>query len=274
MRQSGAQLVEVGTTNRTRLADFEAALGDATAALLVVHPSNFKLIGFTESPPLEGLAHLAHAHSIILVHDVGSGCLLNTESWGLAHEPTPQESVAAGADIVCFSGDKLLGGPQSGIIVGNKSLLGQIERHPLMRALRVDKLTLSALEATLSLYRDGLVERELPIWRAIATPLEALRPRAERWADMLASWGYRAAVVSAASTVGGGSLPGETLPTLVCAIELVGSQADRCAERLRRGSPAVVARIARDRLLLDPRTVFPEEDEALLGALQRALPAT
>ena len=182
MRQSGARLIEVGTTNRTRLADFEAAIGDATAALLVVHPSNFKMIGFTESPSLEGLARLAHIHGIVLVHDVGSGCLLNTERWGLAHEPTPQESIEAGADIVCFSGDKLLGGPQSGIIVGKKTFLRQIERHPLMRAMRVDKLTLSALEATLALYRDGLAERDLPIWRAIATPMEDLRRRAEQWA--------------------------------------------------------------------------------------------
>jgi L-seryl-tRNA(Ser) seleniumtransferase len=275
MRQSGARLVEVGTTNRTRLADFEAALGIATAALLVVHPSNFKMIGFTESPALEGLAWLAHNRGIVLVHDVGSGCLLNTERWGLAHEPTPQESIQAGADIVCFSGDKLLGGPQSGIIVGKKTLLGQIERHPLMRAMRVDKLTLAALEATLALYRDGLAERDLPIWRAIATPVEDLRRRASLWAEALSGWGCSSAsAVSGASTVGGGSLPGETLPTVVCAVELAGSAADRWAERLRRGSPSVVARIARDRVLLDPRTVFPEEDEMLLAALQRSLPAT
>ena len=274
MRQSGARLVEVGTTNRTRLADFEAALSDVTAALLVVHPSNFKLIGFTESPALEGLARLAHFHGIVLVHDLGSGCLLNTERWGLVHEPTPQESIEAGADIVCFSGDKLLGGPQSGMIVGKTALLRQIESHPLMRAMRVDKLTLSALEATLALYRDGLAERDLPVWRAIATPVEDLQRRAEQWAEALSGWGCRALAVSGASTVGGGSLPGETLPTVVCAVELAGGAADRWVDRLRRGSPSVVARIARDRVLLDPRTVFPEEDEMLLAALQRALPAT
>jgi L-seryl-tRNA(Ser) seleniumtransferase len=275
MRQSGARLVEVGTTNRTRQADFDAALCDATAAFLVVHPSNFKMIGFTESPALEGLARLAHTHGIVLVHDVGSGCLLNTERWGLAHEPTPQESIEAGADIVCFSGDKLLGGPQAGIIIGKKALLRQIERHPLMRAMRIDKLTLAALEATLALYRDGLAERDLPIWRAIAAPVEDLRRRAEHWAEALSGWGCSAAsAVSGVSTVGGGSLPGETLPTVVCAVELAGSAADRWAERLRGGSPSVVARIARDRVLLDPRTVLPEEDEMLLAALQRALPAT
>jgi L-seryl-tRNA(Ser) seleniumtransferase len=186
----------------------------------------------------------------------------------------PQESIAAGADVVCFSGDKLLGGPQAGIIVGRAALLQQVERHPLMRAIRSDKLTLAGLEATLSLYQDGLAEAELPIWRAIAMSPESLRERAERWAAVIGDWGYRASAVSDQSTIGGGSLPGETLPTVVCSVELAGSAADRVAEDLRQGSPAVVARVSRDRLLLDPRTVQPDQDEMVLRALEQAIHAS
>jgi L-seryl-tRNA(Ser) seleniumtransferase len=271
MRQSGARLIEVGTTNRTRLSDFADGLTNETSLLLMVHPSNFRVIGFTESPSVLELADLAHANGLSLVHDVGSGCLLQTERWGLIHEPTPQESIAAGADVVCFSGDKLLGGPQAGIIVGRAALLHQVERHPLMRTVRSDKLTLAGLEATLSLYRDGLAEVELPIWRAIALPIESLQERAERWAVLLGEWGYRARAVPDQSTIGGGSLPGETLPTVVCSVELAGIAADRVVEDLRHGSPTVVARVSRDRLLLDPRTVRPDQDEMLLQALEQAM---
>jgi L-seryl-tRNA(Ser) seleniumtransferase len=270
LRQSGARLVEVGTTNRTRLGDFEAAISGETAALLRVHPSNFKIVGFTASPPLRDLAALAHSRGLPLIHDVGSGCLLATERWGLPHEPTPQESVAAGVDIICFSGDKLLGGPQAGIIIGREALLGQIEHHPLLRAVRIDKLTLAALEATLRLYRDGAAERELPVWRAVAWPLAALEERAERWAATLREWGYEASAVADVSTIGGGSLPEEVLPTVVCAVELSGGAASGWAARLRQGSPPVVARIAHGCLVLDPRTVTPDEDEELLGALRRS----
>ena len=258
MRQSGARLVEVGTTNRTRLGDFREALSPDTALLLLVHPSNFRMIGFTESPELLEVAGLAHEHGLALVHDVGSGCLLNTERWGLTHEPTPQESIEAGADVVCFSGDKLLGGPQAGIIVGREALLTRVARHPLMRAVRSDKLTLAALEATLGLYRDGVAEVELPIWRAIASPVTALRERAERWAELVCKWGYEATTSDEFSTIGGGSLPGETLPTVVCAVALPGGAADEVARYLRQGTPIVVARIGGGRLLLDPRTVDPE----------------
>jgi L-seryl-tRNA(Ser) seleniumtransferase len=273
MRQSGARLIEVGTTNRTRLRDFEDAMTPETALLLVVHPSNFRVIGFTESPTLLEMASLAHSSGVPLVHDVGSGCLLRTERWGLEHEPMPQESIAAGVDVVCFSGDKLLGGPQAGVIIGRTSLLQQVERHALLRAIRSDKLSLAALEATLSLYQDGLAEAELPIWRAIALPVESLRERAERWAAVIGDWGYQASAEPDQSTIGGGSLPGETLPTVVCSVQLAGKAADRVAEDLRQGSPAVVARISRDRLLVDPRTVQPDQDEELLVALEQALHA-
>jgi L-seryl-tRNA(Ser) seleniumtransferase len=286
MRQSGARLVEVGTTNRTRLEDYAAALSDQTALLLAVHPSNFRIVGFTEAPALDGLATLAHAHGLPLVQDVGSGCLYQTERWGLAHEPTPQESIAAGADVVCFSGDKLLGGPQAGIIAGRYALLQQVARHPLMRAVRIDKLTLAALEATLRQHRDGVAAREIPVWQEIAAPLSEVQERAERWAAALREAGIQACVVRGESTVGGGALPGETLPTALCALgatEAGDTDVKDCgrmgaapldtgilAARLRRGAPPVVGRVAHGRLLLDPRTVLPGEDEALLGAVRKA----
>ncbi|HZC79961.1 MAG TPA: L-seryl-tRNA(Sec) selenium transferase, partial [Ktedonobacterales bacterium] len=281
MRQSGARLVEVGTTNRTRLADFTGALTAETALLLAVHPSNFRVIGFTEAPRLGALAELAREHNIPLVHDLGSGCLLPTERFGLGHEPTVQESLAAGADIVCFSGDKLLGGPQAGIIVGRARLLAEIARHPLMRAVRIDKLTLAALAATLTAYNAGTAEGELPVWRMIAAPLATLRQRAEHWASVLRAWGADARVLEGQSTVGGGTLPGETLPTALCAIggsAKKGEGAETAAQpsvestrdvadlarMLRVGDLAVVGRVLRDTVLLDPRTVQPDEDDQLL----------
>jgi L-seryl-tRNA(Ser) seleniumtransferase len=273
MRQGGARLVEVGTTNRTRLADYATAIGPETGALLAVHPSNFRIVGFTEAPDRAALAALAHTHNLPFVEDLGSGCLLPTEQWGLAHEPTPMESLAAGADVVCFSGDKLLGGPQAGIIVGRAEPLERLARHPLLRAMRVDKLTLAALEATLRHYHDGTALRDVPIWRMIAAPLDELRARAERWARSLSDAGAPVCTVAGESTIGGGSLPGETLPTVLCAIEQAPGEAEIAglAARLRQGTPPVVARVARAQLLLDPRTVLPDQDDALLGAVRAAL---
>lgn len=273
MRQGGARLIEVGTTNRTRVADYAAAIGPETAALLAVHPSNFRVIGFTEAPSRKELADLAHAHGLPLVDDVGSGCLLPTERWGLAHEPTPMESLAAGADVVCFSADKLLGGPQAGIIAGRGEIIARLAAHPLMRALRIDKLTLAALEATLRQYRDGTAERDVPVWRMIATPVEVLRTRADDWARRLRGTAARVTTVAGESTIGGGSLPGETLATVLCAIEIQAGEAEigTLAARLRHGSPAVVGRVARGQLLLDPRTVAPEHDEDLVRAVRAAL---
>ena len=274
MRQSGARLVEVGTTNRTRARDYAEAITAETALLLAVHPSNFRVVGFTETPPLAALAALARERGIALMYDLGSGSLGDTARWGLAHEPTPQESIAAGADVVCFSGDKLLGGPQAGLIVGRAALLERIERHPLMRAVRIDKLTLAALEATLRQHGRGIAEREVPVWRMLAAPLDELRRRADAWAEALRAHGLPAAVVEGESTVGGGSLPGETLPTMLCALHLSGTaaalDAGALAARLRLGEPAVVARVYRDQLLLDPRTVQPSEDETLVSAVLAA----
>ena len=280
MRQSGARLVEVGTTNRTRVRDFETAIAPETGLLLAVHPSNFRIVGFTEAPDLAELAACAHAHDLPLVHDLGSGCLYDTAQFGLAHEPTVRESVAAGVDVVCFSGDKLLGGPQAGIIAGRAQYIDRIERHPLMRAMRIDKLTLAALEATLREHRDGLAEREIPVWRMIAAPLENLHTRAARWATTIRSWQLHAEVREGQSTVGGGSLPGETLPTHLCALGGITSNdapqtsildVETLATRLRQGNPAVVGRVYRGQLLLDPRTVSPDEDDLLLDALHRAI---
>jgi L-seryl-tRNA(Ser) seleniumtransferase len=272
MRQGGARLVEVGTTNRTRAEDFAAAIGPETGALLVVHPSNFRIVGFTTAPTRAALAALAHAHHLPLVEDLGSGCLLPTERWGLAHEPTPMESLAAGVDVLCFSGDKLLGGPQAGVLLGRADRLAQLERHPLMRAVRIDKLTLVALIATLESYRNGSAVQDIPIWRMIAMPLPVLHDRAAAWVARLNAQGMRAAVVAGESAVGGGSLPGETLPTALCAIDPRAERGDasQLASELRQGTPSVVARVSRGHVLLDPRTVDPAADDELLAAVATA----
>ncbi|HEU5347995.1 MAG TPA: L-seryl-tRNA(Sec) selenium transferase [Ktedonobacterales bacterium] len=281
LRQSGAQLVEVGTTNRTHASDFAAAVTPETALILSVHPSNYRIVGFTAAPSLPELAKIAHQHQLPLIHDLGSGALLRTERWDLSHEPMPQESLAAGADLVCFSGDKLLGGPQAGILAGKAELITQLEHHPLMRAVRIDKLTLAALNATLRAYRDGTAEKEIPVWRMIAAPPAQMKTRAEQWASSLQQARIAATVQKGLSTIGGGSMPGETLPTWLCAITpgparhptdaTSGDAAAAWAARLRNGATPVVARILRDRLLLDPRTVLPEQDSELLLALHDAL---
>ncbi len=269
MRQSGCQLVEVGTTNRTRISDYEAALSERTALLLAVHPSNFRIVGFTEFTPVSELADLAHRHGLLVMDDLGSGCLLASERFGLAHEPMPQESIAAGADVVCFSGDKLLGGPQAGILVGKASVLARIARHPLMRAVRIDKMTLAALEATLRHYQRNEVETHIPTWRMISAPPERIASRATSWASELRARGIQARTQRGESTVGGGSLPGELLPTTLLALDAaqVPMPLDELAKRLRLRRYPIITRILRDVLLLDPRTVLEEQDEEVMQAL-------
>ena len=269
MRQSGCRLVEVGTTNRTRISDYEGALTEQTALLLAVHPSNFLITGFTESTPLSALADLAHQRSLLMMDDLGSGCLVASEHYGLAHEPMPQESIAAGADVVCFSGDKLLGGPQAGILVGKSQVLARIAKHPLMRAVRIDKMTLAALEATLGHYQREEVETHIPIWRMISAQPKNIAGRATNWVTKLQSQGIGAHTQRSESTVGGGSLPGETLPTIVLALDAahVPLPLDELAKRLRLRPTPIVVRIQRDTLLLDPRTVLPEQDEEVVLAL-------
>lgn len=268
MRQSGARLVEVGTTNRTHRRDFEAALDVDTALLLRVHSSNFKQIGFVTEVPLAEMVELGRKHGVPVLDDLGSGSLLDTARFGLAAEPMVQASVAAGADLVTFSGDKLLGGPQAGLIVGREALVAQLRHHPLARALRVDKSTLAALQATLLHYLRGEAEREVPVWRMISTPVSALEARAASWAAALGARGIPAAVIATTSTVGGGSLPGEVLETR--ALALSHPAPDRLAAALRQGQPPVVGRIADARLILDPRTVPPELDAALVAAVEAA----
>ncbi len=269
MRQSGCQLVEVGTTNRTRIADYEAVLTERTALLLSVHPSNFLITGFTESTSISAMAKLAHERGLLVMDDLGSGCLVESEQYGLTHEPTPQESLAAGADVVCFSGDKLLGGPQAGIIVGKSAVIARLAKHPLMRAVRIDKMTLAALEATLRHYERGQAETHIPVWRMIAQRPEKIARRAEEWAAQLKSSGLAARIQRGESTVGGGSLPGETLPTTLLALDAsqVSIPLDEIARRLRMRSIPIVARILRNTLLLDPRTVLDEQGEEIVKGL-------
>ena len=273
MRQSGCQLVEVGTTNRTRLSDYEAALSDQTALLLAVHPSNFLITGFTESTPLDKLAQLAHKRHLLLMNDLGSGCLLASEEYGLAHEPTPQESIAAGADLVCFSGDKLLGGPQAGILLGKAAVIARLAKHPLMRAVRIDKMTLAALEATLRHYQRGQATTHIPIWRMLAARPEHIASRARTWVEQLQAQGVQAHTQRGESTVGGGSLPGETLPTTLVALDAAHSKLplDELAKRLRQWRIPIIVRITRGSLLLDPRTVFAEQENEILQALTEIL---
>ncbi|MGD0764827.1 MAG: L-seryl-tRNA(Sec) selenium transferase [Dehalococcoidia bacterium] len=268
MAQSGAHLVEVGTTNRTYLSDYEAAISDSTAALLRVHTSNFRVVGFAASVPLADLARLTHERGLLLLDDLGSGCLLDTTRFGLAKEPTIQESLADGADLVFSSGDKLLGGPQAGIVVGRGNLVAALKRHPLARAARLDKTAVAALAATLGHYVKDEAEAQVPVWRMIAMPLPTIAARARRWARAL---GAATRDVDGRSLVGGGSLPEESLPTKLLAIGSPGVDVEALARRLRLGQTAVVARIEHDTLLLDPRTVDPREDRALVAALRAAL---
>jgi len=262
MKQSGAILVEVGTTNRTHLRDYEAAITDRTAMLLRAHRSNFRMTGFVTDPTLAEMAGLAHSRGLLVGNDLGSGTLLDTADYGFSHEPTIQESLTAMADIVSCSGDKLLGGPQAGIILGRADLIAQLRRFPLTRALRVDKTTLAGLQATLLHYVKGEAIREVPVWRMIATPREALAARAEAWAGRLAAAGLQPKVINGRSTVGGGSLPGETLPTHLVALQE--PSPERLASSLRHADPPVIARVEDERLVLDPRTVQPEEEDTLL----------
>ena len=265
MRQSRAKLVEVGTTNRTRVADYEAAASPKTAAILRVHPSNFKIIGFTEQAELGELAALAQRLGVLLIDDIGSGCLLDTTAYGLAAEPMPQASIAAGADIVMFSGDKLLGGPQGGLIVGRKHAIDRLKRHPLARAVRLDKASIAGLAATLRLYVDGSAAHQVPVWRMIAMPLDAIRDRAQ---VIAASIGDAARVIDGRSMIGGGSLPEESLPTCLVALRSTHG-ATTLAARLRERD--VIARVEDRRVLLDPRTIAPEDDARVAAACQRAL---
>jgi L-seryl-tRNA(Ser) seleniumtransferase len=270
MAQSGARLIEVGTTNRTHLRDYEEPLarGEDIALILHAHHSNFRMIGFVSEVPLAELVALGARYDVPVMDDLGSGALLDTAAFGLAHEPMVQESVAAGAAVVCFSGDKLLGGPQAGILVGKRELLARMRRHPLMRALRPDKLTLAALSATLIHYLKGEATREIPVWRMIATPLEELEGRAQACAARLRAEGIPAEVRPTRSTIGGGSLPGETLPSAALVLRPPDPEALMAA--LRQADPPIIARVQEDAVWLDLRTVRPDQEDALLRGIRQA----
>ena len=273
MRQSGAKLVEIGTTNCTYLADYEQAITPRTVALLRVHSSNFKMIGFTQAVTLKELVQLGQQYNLPVLDDLGSGCLLDTTKFGLDPEPMVQDSISTGVGLAFFSGDKLLGGPQAGIIVGKKDLVDKLKRHPLARAARIDKLRLAGLAATLLHYLRSEAETKVPVWRMIATPLSEIEDRAGNWTESIKGL---ARVQDSESMVGGGSLPGSTLPTRLVTIKIAKKvegqiTAQEIARRLRRLEPPVIGRIERNTLLLDPRTVLPEEDEAMLRTLNNAL---
>jgi len=274
MVQSGAQLIEVGTTNRTHLRDYALALDgrENVAMILVAHHSNFRIMGFTAEPSIAELVTLGEEHSVPVYHDLGSGALLDTTPYGMMHEPMVQESVQAGVGLISFSGDKLLGGPQAGIIVGKAQFVDPLKRHPLARALRVDKSCLAGLQATLVHYLRGDATQKIPVWRMIAAPLAEIERRARRWRRSFRQAGLSAEVVGGMSTVGGGSLPGETIPTKVVAIGC--ESPNRVAEYLHAETPPIIARIEGDRLILDPRTVSSDEDPLLVQAVVRAAPGT
>lgn len=277
LAQSGARLVEVGTTNRTRLADYVEAITPRTAAILHVHPSNFRITGFTETVGIAELAALGKRQGIPVIDDVGSGCLLDLAPYGVAAEPLVQESVAAGADIVCFSGDKLLGGPQCGIIVGGVDYIARIRRHSLMRVLRVDKTTVAALHATLLHYLRGEAVENVPVWQMIAAPLDDLRARAEVWLQATSGIkGVRAALSENRSTIGGGSAPGETLPTVALGLRPLNSSrgwAAHLGAELRRTATPVLGRVEDGALLLDPRTVLKDQIAVVGDTLVEVLSA-
>ncbi len=265
MKQSGARLLEVGTTNRVHLSDYQTTIDEGSPALILhTHRSNFRITGFTSEPTLSELAGIAIQAGIPLVDDLGSGALLDTGQYGLGHEPTVSESLDAGADLVCFSGDKLLGGPQAGIIIGKAELIARLKKHPLARAVRADKLCLAALSATLLHYLKDEATCEIPIWRMISMSIDVIQQRADHWADSL---GF-GTVIESESTVGGGSLPGETLPTYVLSLPV--RSPNRTMELLRANQPPVIARLDMDKVIFDPRTVMPEQENDLLAAIRSA----
>jgi L-seryl-tRNA(Ser) seleniumtransferase len=265
MAQSGAILREVGTTNKTRAADYAAAIGESTALILRVHPSNFRIEGFTERPDASELVALGRRFNVTVVEDLGSGHLSADLDHALArHEPAVATSVAIGIDLCCFSGDKLLGGPQAGLIVGHRDLVERLRRHPLMRALRVDKMTYAALEATLAEYAAGRASRTIPVQQMLSVEAAEVRRRAETLADRIGAIpGWRARIVPGVSAVGGGSAPGVDLATSLVAIEKEGLAAEALERRLRELMPPIIARIEHDTVLLDPRTILADQDSDL-----------
>jgi L-seryl-tRNA(Ser) seleniumtransferase len=264
LAQSGAKMVEIGATNRVHTEDYENALTEGAGAILRAHHSNYQLTGFTSEPSLREMAEIAHRYGALLIDDLGSGALLDTAQFGLAHEPMVQESITAGADLVCFSGDKLLGGPQAGIIIGKRELIARIKKHPLARAVRIDKLSLIYLCWTLNFYlRDDIFE--IPVWSMMAMSVEQLDYLANKWQKALRT----GEVIDGFSTIGGGSLPGETLPTRLLALKTKSPK--NVLAKMRALRTPIIARIEKDRILIDPRTVLPGQEYDLIEGLERAI---
>ena len=269
---SGAILHEVGTTNRTRLADYASAIGPETAAIMHVHPSNFRVIGFAETPEIGPLAALAHEHELLAIDDIGSGAMVDMTRFGLPAEPTFADSLADGADVVLGSGDKLLGGPQAGIMLGRQQPIERIRRHPLARAVRVGKLTLAALAATLESYRRGAAEQEIPVLAMLAAPVETLVERAEVIrAEIAALDGLEVELRQDTAVVGGGSLPGAELPTAVLSVTHREFSVEHLAATLRTGTIRLFTRVQHDRLLVDLRSVLPQDDSRIVLAMKLAV---
>jgi L-seryl-tRNA(Ser) seleniumtransferase len=267
--KSGAALREVGTTNRTRLADYEAAVNERTRVVMRVHPSNFRIVGFTECPELEELVELARKHKLLLLEDLGSGCLVDFTPLGIRGEPPAAASVKAGVDVITFSGDKMLGGPQAGILTGKRTPLEKIRQNPLFRVLRVDKLTIAALEATLAAYLRGDLQA-IPALRLMHITREEIAARATRLAERISTQpGFRVQLEDGESVIGGGSTPGQSLPTKLVAVAHARHSAEELGALLRRNSPPIIARLEHDRLLLDLRTVFEEQEDELAEAFAR-----
>lgn len=269
MRQSGAKLIEIGTTNCTYVNDYEQAITERTAALMKVHSSNFKVIGFTAGITIQELNELGKRTGLPVLDDLGSGCFIDTSPFGLDHEPTVQETIAAGTGLAFFSGDKLVGGPQAGIIVGKKDLVDKLKKHPLARAVRIDKTRIAGLAATLVHFLKGEATEKIPIWRMISAPIEEIDRRAHVWAD---AFGSSAEVIGSETMIGGGSLPGTSLPTRVVSIRYAkdnGSMVQKLSVRLRTHPVnPMLGRISEDSYILDPRSVLPEEDETVTGLLK------
>jgi L-seryl-tRNA(Ser) seleniumtransferase len=274
MARSGAILREVGTTNKTRVQDYQNAIGPNTALLLRVHPSNFRMLGFTERPELSALVGLSRSCKIPLVEDIGSGSLLDLKKYGISDEPLAPESLAAGADLICFSGDKLLGGPQAGIIAGSQALVEPIRRNPLMRTYRVEKLIYGALEATISSYRFGKAAQEIPVVRMIATTSQELHKRARNFARKLRATlpdAVRVQLSEGSSLVGGGSCPEYPLPTTLIVLESSRISPNTIESRLRSQDPPSIIRLEEDKALVDLRTVFAEQEQALIEGIRKAV---
>jgi L-seryl-tRNA(Ser) seleniumtransferase len=275
MKKSGAKLIEVGTTNRTHLQDYEEAIGANTALLLKVHSSNFRILGFTAEVSLKDLVHLGRRKGLVVMEDLGSGAFVDFSAYGMEKEPTVQEALQAGVDVLTFSGDKLLGGPQGGILLGNKALLDRIRKNPLNRALRIDKLTLAALESTLRAYLEGeKVWQTLPVLSMLSCPVREIAARAKRLQRKLAREVAdlcRVSLKDENSQVGGGALPLQLLPTRVLALQPLNISAARLEEKLREGDPPILSRVKEEEVLLDLRTVARQEEEPLLHGIRFAL---